>query len=100
MGGGDSSKAAKGERQWEACATLGVLRTEPRVTTGQTFKVKSGPEEVNYSICVCVYKILLPSSSPLLSPLVTVSANTQNLHTSNAESAAWYPFAPSKRKIS
>ena len=29
------------------------------VTTGQTLEVKSGPEEVNYSICVCVYKFWL-----------------------------------------
>lgn len=51
-----------------------------RVTTGHTLEVKSGPEEVNYSICVCVYKILNPPH------LLMVSANTQKLYALNAKS--------------
>lgn len=47
------------------------------VTTGQTLKVKSGPEEVNYSICVCVYIFRLSLFHPPL--FLSVSANTHSL---------------------
>lgn len=50
------------------------------VTTGQTLEVKSGPEEVNYSICVCVYKILtLPPSRSQPTRTTLYALNAKNL---------------------